>query len=203
MAKKKKKKKKKSLSKSGNVKLVAMYEQAQEKAKAKDAANIAKEKANAAKEQAKQKAKKNGTATASSPGVFGAFGSTITFQVKDPYNEKGNRSVKVPSKIERQSRSRWTTYNLLGRKPKKSFEGPGSKSIMLSITLDADQGVNPRATFDSLLKAAEKGTVEYLVVGGKLLGQYYIESMGDTWERFFQGGGLTRATGEITFADYA
>jgi phage protein U len=74
---------------------------------------------------------------------------------------------------------------------------------MLSITLDADQGVNPRSTFDSLIKAAEKGTVEYLVVGGKLLGRYYIESMGDTWERFFQGGGLTRATGEITFAEYA
>ena len=203
---KKKKKKKKSLLKSKDAKLVAMHVDMMKKAEAKEKARVTNEKAKAAREQVKAKeakAKANGTATAASPGVFGAFGSTITFQVKDPYNEKDNRSIKVPTKIERQSRARWTTYNLLGRKPMKSYEGPDSRSIMLSITLDADQGINPRKTFDSLVTAAEQGTIEYLVIGGKLLGRYYIESMGDTWERFFQGGGVTKATGKITFAEYA
>jgi phage protein U len=200
---KKKKKKKKSLAKSKDKNLQKLHEKQLKKAEAKQQKKIAARIADGIRQKSLNKAKAYGTVTAASPGTFGAFGDSIVFRVNDPYNEKGNRSVAVPSKLERQSRGRWTTYNLLGKKPKRSFEGPDSKSIVLSITLDADQGVNPRKTFDNIIKAIEKGSVEFLVIGGKSLGQYCIESMGDTWERFFQGGGLTRATGELTFTEYA
>lgn len=144
------------------------------------------------------KAKKD----AASKTVYGSFGSAITFEVDDPYNDFGNRLIKVPSQIQRESRARWTTYNLLGRKPKKSFEGPEAAQVTLSITLNADHGVNPRSTLDEIRQAIEKGTVNDLIIGGKVIGKYYIESMAETWDRFFQGGGVTHATGEIIFAEY-
>ena len=135
---------------------------------------------------------------------FGSFGSTISFLVNDPYNDTGNRKVAVPSQIQREVRSRWSTYNLLGRKPKKAFSGPDSDQVTLSITLDSSQGINPRETLKRIKAAIENGTVDYLVIGGQLVGsgRYCIESMSETWERFFQGGRVTRATAEIVFSEY-
>lgn len=204
----KKKKKSKSLINSDNEDLQEMAQAEKERAEKAASSARAKQAAALALAQAQAQAEADRAAAvaaaSASPGTFGTFGSTIAFQVNDPYNESGSRSIAVPSKMQRQSRGRWSSYNLIGRKPIKSFEGPDSAQVTVSITLDSDQGVNPRIMMDRIVQAIEAGTVDYLVIGGKIVGsRCYIESMSETWERFFQGGRLTRATGEITFAEYA
>lgn len=207
MAKKKKsKKKRESLKKSTNPKIRSRAEQIADKDKAKANKNktATKTKLSAKQTGKKKSASKSSKAKkdAASKTTYGSFGSAIKFAVNDPYNDKGKRLIRVPSQIQRESRARWTTYNLLGRKPKKAFEGPEAAQVTLSITLDADHGVNPRSTLDKIRQAIEKGTVNNLIIGGKVVGKYYIESMAETWDRFFLGGGVTHATGEIIFAEY-
>lgn len=201
----KKKKKSKSLKKSDNKDIKKKAEDAAKKDDAKKADKEKQMMQQMMTQQRKANEKNNAVAAATAkPGIFGTFGSDIVFQVKDPYNSKGKRMIAVPSTVEREVHSRWTTYNLLGKKPKKSFEGPDPAQITLSITLDSNQGVNPRTMLDKIRKAIEKGTVEYLVIGGKIVGgsKYYIESMSEKWERFFKGGRVTKATGDIIFSEY-
>lgn len=200
----KKKKKSKSLKNSSNENISAAAQEAAEKAAREKAAQEAEQKAILAAAQQQAQLGAAVAAASASPGTFGAFGSSIIFQVSDPYNDAGGRSIAVPSQIQRESRGRWRAYNLLGKKPLKSFEGPDSTQVTLTITLDSDHGINPRAMLDNIQQAIQNGTVDYLVIGGRIVGgaRYYIESMSETWERFFQGGRLTRATGDITFSEY-
>ncbi len=205
----KKKKKSRSLENSENAEIAAayaeqaaLYAQAQARLAAQRAATIAAEQQQASLAAAAVAA---ATQHSASKKTFGAFGTTISFQVNDPYNDAGARQIAVPSQIQREIRGRWTSYNLIGAKPKKSFEGPDAANVTLSVTLDSDQGINPRATLARIREAIENGTVDYLVIGGSIVGngsRYYIESMSETWERFFQGGRVTRATGEIVFSEY-
>jgi phage protein U len=215
-----KQKKSRSLKNIDNPLILAKKNKAdQKKTKKKGKADKKKKKKLTAKQKAekeKKKAKEAGSATAASPGVFGAFGSTIMFQVKDPYSETetpdptngqilhSDHQILIPSQISRDVRGRWTSYSLIGKKPKMSFQGAEQSQVTLNITLDSNHGVNPVKTLDKIRKAIEKGTTEYLVIGGKIVGgsKYYIESMSETWTRFFQGGKVTRATGDIVFAEY-
>ena len=121
-------------------------------------------------------------------GKIGNFGKTITFEVS---------SNKIVS-------ARWQAHSLLGKKPKSEFLGPDADETTLTVVLSAEHGVKPRATLEKLENAVASGTVDYLVIGGKIVGKnkVYLESMSEEWNCVWNKGELVKATVELVFKEY-
>ena len=97
-------------------------------------------------------------------GKIGNFGKTITFEVN-------SNKIVSPKDIKRSVSARWQAHSLLGKKPKSEFLGPDADETTLTVVLSAEHGIRPRATLDKLENAVASGTVDYLVIGGKIVGK--------------------------------
>lgn len=128
---------------------------------------------------------------------IGYWGSAIKF-------ETSAKKLLTFQSLKRTSSGRWAKHNIIGSKPKSEFQGAESRSVTMDIFLSAEHGVKPRATIDKLIKACEKGTVNYLVVGGKKVcsKKVYIDTISDDWETVMNKGELVSAKLNITFTEY-
>lgn len=101
--------------------------------------------------------------------------------------------------------SEWATHNTIGGKPKSELTGQKLKAYKATVVLDAQFGVKPRNTLSELQKAAEEGTVDYLIVGNDPVGmcQFKLTDISDTWECVTSGGRLVRCKVELSFEEYA
>ena len=95
--------------------------------------------------------------------MIGTLGRKIIFEVSD------NRVLTFES-MSREVSGRWTEHEVLGVKPKAEFLGPGLQTISLTIHLSAALGVKPRRILDMVERMVERGSAEYLVIGGRLVG---------------------------------
>ena len=100
--------------------------------------------------------------------------------------------------------SRWATHEVWGEKPKTESMGPASQEVTLTITLDAEYGINPLEALRLFREAAERGDVDYLYIGGKRISDnaFYIASGTENWNEIWNEGELVRATAELTFGEY-
>jgi len=131
------------------------------------------------------------------PSGLGCFGNTIVFAA--------NANKLLPfADMKREVAGRWKEHEIVGKKPKAEFCGPDAQDVKMTITLSAEHGVKPRETMDAIAAACEKGTVDYLVVGGKTVGsnKMRIVSVGEAWERVMNMGELAKATLDVTFREY-
>lgn len=96
--------------------------------------------------------------------MIGTLGREIIFEVSD------NRVLTFES-MSREVSGRWTEHEVLGVNRKRSFLGPGLQTISLTIHLSAAMGVKPRRILDMVERMVERGTAEYLVIGGRLVGR--------------------------------
>lgn len=203
MAKKKKKKKKKaSVAKLAvrkqKLKISLAKRKALEKAaraSAKARAEAKKAKAAAAAAAAAAKKKKAETEKTSS-GNIGSFGKTIVF-------ETSANKVLPFSGMKREVGGRWKEHEIIGKKPKSEFCGPEAQEVKMTVTLSAEHGVKPRTTMDAIAKACENGTVNNLIIGGKVIAKMKITKVSEAWERVLNKGELLKATLEITFKEYS
>lgn len=130
-------------------------------------------------------------------GEIGHFGKDLIFSTSDKkILTFGNFTQKVSA--------RWSTHNIIGSKPHKEFNGPDSRKVTFEMTFDAIYGVKPRKMLETLEKMIENGTVDYLVIGGRKIGdnRFYISSMSETWDVVYNRGQLERATVSVTMEEY-
>ncbi len=129
--------------------------------------------------------------------AIGNWGKVISFEVN------ANRMLTF-SKFKREVSGRWKKHNIIGKKPKGEFVGPDSSGVTMEVILSAERGVKPRTTIKKIEKAAEKGQVEYLYVGGKKVGsgKMALESVSETWDEVWNAGELVKATLSLTFSEY-
>ena len=106
--------------------------------------------------------------------------------------------------MKRSYSGRWASHNIIGKRPKMEFQGPGMDEITIEVILDAEMGVKPRATMRMFRAAAKKGKVAYFYVGGKkvAVNKFYIASGTENWDEIWNKGELVRATASITFGEY-
>ena len=112
--------------------------------------------------------------------MIGTLGRKIIFEVSD------NRVLTFES-MSREVSGRWTEHEVLGVKPKAEFLGPGLQTISLTIHLSAALGVKPRRILDMVERMVERGTAEYLVIGGRLVGRRPFLGQGLQPRRIGQG----------------
>lgn len=130
-------------------------------------------------------------------GKIANWGKTITF-------ETNSNKVLTFSKFKRTVSGRWQKHNIIGQKPKGEFAGPDASDVTLEAVLSAEHGVKPRSTLDKLEKACEKGTVDYLYVGGKKVGanKMCLESISESWDEIWNKGELVKVKVSLTFSEY-
>lgn len=116
--------------------------------------------------------------------VIGAFGSVV-FEVS-------SLKVETLRDLKRQSKGRYATHEIIGRKSIVEFLGVEPDEITFQMQLNADLGVDIRAEQRKLLDMLRNGEKHYLVVGGRALGQgqWYLTAL-DSKVEFTDGQGWT------------
>jgi len=89
--------------------------------------------------------------------------------------------------------------------PRGEFSGPDTMGVTLTITLSAEHGVKPRSTVEKIRKANRSGQVEYLVIGGKIMGsnKMAITATSEAWDAIYNKGELVKAKIDVTFMEYS
>ena len=120
--------------------------------------------------------------------MIGTLGRKIIFEVSD------NRVLTFES-MSREVSGRWTEHEVLGVKPKAEFLGPGLQTISLTIHLSAALGVKPRRILDMVERMVERGSAEYLVIGGRLVGRrpFRVTGSSEAWDKVYSRGELAKA----------
>lgn len=128
---------------------------------------------------------------------IGNLGKLIVFEVSSD-------KVLTFRNMNRTVSGRWANHDIIGKKPKSEFLGPGQGSGSLTIFLSANHGVRPRSTIEKIEKAVENGTPFSFVIGGKKVGsnKWVITNMSETWDEIIMDGVLVSASLTLTLAEY-
>lgn len=110
--------------------------------------------------------------------------------------------VRTPENLQRQSAARYGTHEVAGQKPVLEFMGPGLDSVTMTISLRASLGVNPRGEIGRLRDMRDDGIYAPLILAGRPLGTFVIESINETWSQIDNHGHLLRATVDLTLREY-
>jgi phage protein U len=129
--------------------------------------------------------------------VVGTLGRKIVFEVSD------DKALLMQS-MTREIKSRWTTHETFGSKPKAEFLGADNQSVSLSIYLSSNLGIKPRKVLDAIAAMVESGTAERLVIGGRPVGNrpFRITGSSEAWNKIYSRGELAKATVSITLEEY-
>ncbi|ADE57230.1 phage tail protein [Aminobacterium colombiense] len=110
--------------------------------------------------------------------------------------------VRTPENFQRQGDARFGTHEVAGQKPVLEFMGPGLDSVTMTISLRASLGVNPRGEIGRLRDMRDDGIYAPLILAGRPLGTFVIESINETWSQIDNHGHLLRATVDLTLREY-
>lgn len=130
-------------------------------------------------------------------GVVGNFGSRITFETSD-------RKILTFSGMSQKVSGKYAKHNVSGQKDRPEFTGPGNRSVSFKILLDVNLGIRPQEIISSIEEAVENGETQYLVIGGKLVGQnkFYISSVSEALDVVMDQGEVARATLQVSMEEY-
>lgn len=130
-------------------------------------------------------------------GLVGNFGSRIVFETSD-------RKILTFSGMTRKVSGKYSKHSVIGQKDRAEFTGPGTESVSFKMLLDVSLGIRPSEVIDSINSAVETGEVEYLVIGGRPIGnnKFYISSVSETLDVVLGRGEIVRATVNVSMEEY-
>lgn len=104
----------------------------------------------------------------------------------------------------RTSNDRWSSNEIIKKKPRSQFLGPGLDTFDLTVRVDARLGLNPRKEVDKLVGYSREGKVMKFSVGGKGMGadRVKITNLVQNWEKLDNRGNLISATYQLTLEEY-
>lgn len=102
--------------------------------------------------------------------------------------------VQTFQNMSRDTSARWTSHEVIGAKPKQEFLGPDLDGGSFTMHLTAWRGANPLQLAEQLREFCSNGEYDNLIIGGRNMGKYLIESVGETY-------GVVTGRGEILSAD--
>ena len=99
---------------------------------------------------------------------------------------------------------RFAEHEIIGRKPKKEYLGPGIDSASFSVTLRTDMGIDVEQELDAWREMAAIGEVERLVIGTKRLGsgKWCLVDMSEEWNIITNNGRVMSASFDVTLEEY-
>lgn len=130
-------------------------------------------------------------------GQIGNWGNNIVFETSD-------QRILTFSDMKQKISGEWAVHKIIGQKARSEFKGPGLRSVSFTVLLDAALGVRPRTVMERLEEAVEKGTTDYLVIGGRMVGKYQwrCTSLSESWDLLYNRGELVRGKVTLTMEEY-
>lgn len=118
--------------------------------------------------------------------------------------ETNDKRVLAFNSFTRKVSGRWGSHAVIGRKEKLEFNGPGGGEVSFKMVLCATLGVRPRRMLEKLEEMAENGMTDYLVIGGKAVGEnrFAITNISETWDAVYSKGDLAKASVTVTLKEY-
>lgn len=127
---------------------------------------------------------------------IGTFGGVV-FSVS-------SQKILTPRDIKHTITSSWASHSIIGQKPKVEKTGNALQKITFTVVLDAQHGVKPRTSFNTLKNMCDSGTISYFIIGSTVVGscQWRITSLTEAYDTVLSKGELSRATINITLEEY-
>lgn len=110
--------------------------------------------------------------------------------------------VQTFQNMSRDTSARWTSHEVIGEKPKQEFLGPDLDGGSFTLHLTAWRGVNPLQLAEQLQKFCLNGEYANLIIGGRNMGKYLIESIGETYEIITNRGEIISANVDVSLKEY-
>lgn len=128
--------------------------------------------------------------------MLGFFGE-IVFETSD-------KRILNFSGFMRDVESRFSAHEVIGKKPKTEYIGPGLDIITFTINLNGNFGIKPREEMDKWVVLARNGEAHTLVVGEKGVGsdRWVVQSVSQAWEVIFNNGELFSGKIDVTLEEY-
>ncbi|WP_254075729.1 phage tail protein [Paenibacillus tritici] len=113
-------------------------------------------------------------------------------------------AIRTIDEFKRSSSSRWAQHEIIGKKPKKEFLGPGADSVSFSVHFSAALGLNPRKELDRLTELDRAGKAMPLIIGRKNVGVglWVISGLSQDWNRLDSIGNVIDAQVTISLEEY-
>ncbi|WP_248630929.1 phage tail protein [Paenibacillus riograndensis] len=113
-------------------------------------------------------------------------------------------AIRTIDEFKRSSSSRWAQHDIIGKKPKKEFIGPGSDSVSFSVRFSAALGLNPRKELDKLTELDRAGKALPLIIGRKYVGVglWVITGLSQDWNTLDSIGNVLDAQVTISLEEY-
>lgn len=113
-------------------------------------------------------------------------------------------TIRTFSDFNRSSASRWAAHEVLGKKPKSQWIGPGLDTISFTMRFDVRYGINPRKELDRLTDLERSGKAMPLTIGGKGVGValWVIKSLDQSWDTIDSRGNILTGTANISLEEY-
>nr|DAT75251.1 MAG TPA: hypothetical protein [Caudoviricetes sp.] len=129
--------------------------------------------------------------------LVGTWGLNLIFRVSA-------KRVLTFKDFSRTVTAKWVSHDTVSGKPVKEFLGTDSEQLSMKIHLTAALGINVGRTIKMIENAISKGTANYLVIGGRRVGnnKFVISKMSEKWERVYKKGQIYEATLTLTFLEY-
>ncbi len=106
--------------------------------------------------------------------------------------------------LSRSVEARWNEHEIIGKKEKSEFAGPGLDNGTLEIVLDAQLGIKPITELNKLENAVTKGTVNYLIIGKNKIGsgKWKITKISEEYDKIYADGAISKIKLTIDIKEY-
>ena len=118
--------------------------------------------------------------------------------------ETNDRRVLTFNSFSQSVSGRWSSHAVIGKKERAEFNGPGKRKVTFKMTFCATLGIRPREMLEKLEDIVENGKVDYLVIGGRAIGEnrFAMTSISETWDTVYSRGELAKASVSVTLEEY-
>jgi phage protein U len=127
---------------------------------------------------------------------FATFGD-ITFEVSP-------KKIYTFDEFTRSGSARWSSHEIINKKPMPEFLGPDQDEITFLIRLSIMHGVDPRKELDKLRMFKDTGKTAPFIIGSAPISNsyWYIESLKERHKTYDSKGQLITAEAELTLKEY-
>ncbi len=110
--------------------------------------------------------------------------------------------IRTWQQMSRKGSARFAEHVVAEGKPRLEFLGPGLEELTLSVRLDAQLGLDPETELGSMREIRDAGQEKTLVIGGKVVGKFVLEEIGEEHKRHDGSGGLLLAEVTLKLKEY-
>ena len=125
---------------------------------------------------------------------IGTFGP-ITFEVSAT-------KTRTFTEFSRQTTAKFEEHAIIGMKPKLEFVAPGLDEISFQVIFSAYHGLNPLKETGQLREITQQGDAHPLIIGGKTLGNFVIESPSEAWRHIDNRGNVLQIAVNVSMKEY-